>query len=272
MVTGTAFYAGYLSPILLIVVSNLVVMGFVIRSLKKSSQVSKDRKMNGLTMARIVAACSVLMGTTWIIGLFAVDALTLPVQIAFCVLNSLQGFFIFLFYGVRNSDVRKQWKAMCGWRSSDDSRSSSAPDYSRKRHNNTDSIDSNKRLMVHNGKNDFPMSNIGTSTLTTSVSDTLPTEKSATLTSFAAHPSTKKGTFPESEQDGLQTSGKNMDTNFLLQSGEAVGENGTKVAQHGSNTGTNGSHFNGSYNRNESIDMVSGMQPIDINIEIKIPQ
>ena len=270
MVTGTAFYAGYLTPILVIVVANLIVMGFVIKSLKKSAQVSKDRKMNGLTMARIVAACSVLMGTTWVIGLFAVDVLTLPVQIAFCVLNSLQGFFIFLFYGVRNSDVRKQWKSMCGWRSSEDSRSSSAPDYSRKRHHNTDSIDSNKRLTVHNGKYDLPMSNFGSGTLTTSVSDILPAERSTKLTSFVAQPSTKKGDFPESEKNGLQMSSKEMEMTFQLQPGEAGQEKSTKVGQPGSN-GTNGSHVNEGYHGSQSMEMAFGMEPVDINIEIKIP-
>ena len=107
--TGTAFYLAYLLPILLIVTTNIVVMVFVIKSLKASNKVNKDRKMTGLTMARIGAACSVLMGTTWIIGLLAVDVLTIPMQVLFCIFNSLQGFFIFIFYCALNSDVRKQW-------------------------------------------------------------------------------------------------------------------------------------------------------------------
>ena len=35
-------------------------------------------------------------------------------QILFCIFNSLQGFFIFLFYAARNPDVRKEWLACCG--------------------------------------------------------------------------------------------------------------------------------------------------------------
>eukprot|EP00112_Aurelia_sp_Birch-Aquarium-sp1_P021161 Seg562.16 transcript_id=Seg562.16/GoldUCD/mRNA.D3Y31 product="hypothetical protein" protein_id=Seg562.16/GoldUCD/D3Y31 len=162
MVTGTAFYAGYLTPILVIVVANLIVMGFVIRSLKKSAQVSKDRKMTGLTMARIIAACSVLMGTTWVIG-------------------------------------------------------------------------------------------------------TLPREKSsATLTSFAAQPSTKKGYFPESETNGLQTSSENMDMSFQLQPGEAAKGNGTKVAQPSSSTVTNRSHVNRGLKESgsDSMEMIFGIEPV----------
>ena len=107
--TGMAFYVAYLLPILLIVTTNLVVMGFFTKSLKTSNQVSKDRRMTGLTMARIVAATSVLMGTTWIIGVFAVDVLTIPMQVLFCIFNSLQGFFIFIIYCARSRDARKQW-------------------------------------------------------------------------------------------------------------------------------------------------------------------
>ena len=59
---------------------------------------------------RMAAALSVVMGTTWIIGLFAVGKLTLAFQIIFCVLNTLQGFFIFVFYCARIKDVRDEWK------------------------------------------------------------------------------------------------------------------------------------------------------------------
>ena len=123
IVTGTAFYVAYLLPILLIATINLVIMGFVIKSLKSSNQVSKDRRMTGLTIARIGAACSVLMGTTWIIGLFAVDVLTIPMQMLFCIFNSLQGFFIFIFYCARNKDAKKRWMDTLWSRDTEDSKS-----------------------------------------------------------------------------------------------------------------------------------------------------
>eukprot|EP00112_Aurelia_sp_Birch-Aquarium-sp1_P014568 Seg3157.2 transcript_id=Seg3157.2/GoldUCD/mRNA.D3Y31 product="Adhesion G-protein coupled receptor D1" protein_id=Seg3157.2/GoldUCD/D3Y31 len=196
MVTGAAFYAGYLTPILVIVVANLVMMGFVINCLRKSAQINNDREITGLAMARIVAACSVLMGTTWVIGLFAVDFLTLPIQIAFCVLNSLQGFFIFLFYGVRNSDFRAQWKSMSGCQSPEDCK-------------NSDYIDPNKRLMAQTEKDDpFSMTKMSSGAMTKMASQKLTTEKSATLTSFVAKPSTKKGQFrPTNSKSNLVPDG-----------------------------------------------------------------
>ena len=181
--TGMAFYVGYLLPILLIVIANMVIMGFVIRSLRKSTQVSKDRKMTGLTMARICAACSVLMGTTWIVGLFAVDVLTIPMQILFCIFNSLQGFFIFIFYCVRNKDARKQWKKTLGIKSTEDSRSSSAgfqKDRAAKK-----STESQKGLMVTKNFYELEKRNNLSSTLTTSVQDSVAEDKNLVLKTFA---------------------------------------------------------------------------------------
>eukprot|EP00794_Sanderia_malayensis_P014331 gene14331-15822_t len=134
MVTGTPFYVAYLTPILLVVIGNVVVLAYVLRSLKRSSKMSKDKKMTGFTQIRIAVACSVLMGITWVIGLFAIDVLTLPVQILFCIFNSLQGLFIFLFYCIRNADVRKKWKSMCGIKRRDGSSKSTSghQDYSKK--------------------------------------------------------------------------------------------------------------------------------------------
>lgn len=70
--------------------------------------------MSNITKIRIAAACSMLMGTTWIVGLFAVGVLTFTFQVIFCVLNSLQGFFIFVFYCARARDVRKEWLKFLG--------------------------------------------------------------------------------------------------------------------------------------------------------------
>ncbi len=62
---------------------------------------------------RIATACTVLMGVTWIFGVFAIGELTLTFQILFTVFNSLQGFFIFLFYCVGKSDLRKELRKCC---------------------------------------------------------------------------------------------------------------------------------------------------------------
>ena len=186
MVTGTAFYVAYILPILLIVVGNLIVMGFVIKSLKKSSQVSKDKKMTGLTMARIGAACSVLMGTTWIIGLFAIDVLTVPMQILFCIFNSLQGFFIFIFYCARNKDAKRQWIEIFGSKSADDSKSSSMG-----LQKNRVSKDSNKLLILSTNSYEMEKKNNRSSALTTSIQDTVAGNDDVSLKTFGRKETTK---------------------------------------------------------------------------------
>ena len=62
-----------------------------------------------ISEARITFTCNVLLGTTWTFALLAVGKATLIFQWLFCVFNSLQGFFIFYFYTVRNQDVRKAY-------------------------------------------------------------------------------------------------------------------------------------------------------------------
>ena len=108
MVHGTVFYVAYLTPILLIVCCNLIILGFVLKTLSKNPSVRKDQKMDGMTKIRVAVGCSILMGLTWIIGLLAVADLKFTFQVLFCVLNSLQGLFIFIFYCVRNQDIRKE--------------------------------------------------------------------------------------------------------------------------------------------------------------------
>ena len=110
MVKGTPFYASYLTPILLITTCNLIILVMVFLSLAKQSKLPKSNYMEMSVKVRMAAALSVLMGTTWIIGLFAIGKLTLAFQIIFCVLNTLQGFFIFVFYCARIKDVRNEWK------------------------------------------------------------------------------------------------------------------------------------------------------------------
>ena len=204
MVTGTAFYVAYLLPILLVVVANLITMGFVIKSLKHSSQVSKDRKMSGLTMARIAAACSVLMGTTWIIGLFAVDVLTIPMQILFCIFNSFQGFFIFIFYCVRNKDAKKQWMETFGSKSTEESKSSSTGFHKNK--TGKDSVDSNRRLMISHNFYELEKQDNRTSVLTTSVPDTVASDNIVSLKPFTYNETLKS--LPDEEENANHGNGK----------------------------------------------------------------
>ena len=75
---------------------------------------NKRKPMNIITEARRAFACNILLGTTWFLAFFAVEEVTMLFQWLFCLINSLQGFFIFLFYTARNQDVRNAWSEVLG--------------------------------------------------------------------------------------------------------------------------------------------------------------
>ncbi|XP_071959939.1 adhesion G-protein coupled receptor G6-like [Antedon mediterranea] len=72
---------------------------------------------------------SVLLGLTWVLGFLAIDADSSSrdaFQLLFCVFNSLQGLFIFLFFCVRQKNVRDAWMSCCKERDSRATRSKCA--------------------------------------------------------------------------------------------------------------------------------------------------
>lgn len=114
---GFSFYFGVLLPIGVVLLFNFTILVFVMRALNKrtvaaSQQVGKISKI--LRKTKIALACSVLLGLTWFFGLFAIDEAALPFQWLFTIFNSLQGFFIFVFYTLTSPEVQKEWKKVFG--------------------------------------------------------------------------------------------------------------------------------------------------------------
>ena len=122
MVHGYAFYTALVVPVAAILFVNTVVLATVIQKLHQSGKYRASSISSGnsnktpmtetarvISEARITFTCNVLLGTTWTFALLAVGKATLIFQWLFCVFNSLQGFFIFYFYTVRNQDVRKAY-------------------------------------------------------------------------------------------------------------------------------------------------------------------
>ena len=56
-----------------------------------------------------IAGIMLLYGLTWIFGALTIDKASLSFQVLFVVFNSLQGFFIFLFFCVLGRDGRELW-------------------------------------------------------------------------------------------------------------------------------------------------------------------
>ena len=108
MVHGNPFYISLVGPVALIIVFNTYVLCVVILELHKHYQDKIESKFSQLmTDARIAFTCNILLGTTWVFALFAFGKAIMIFQWLFCIFNSLQGFFIFIFYTVRNPDLQK---------------------------------------------------------------------------------------------------------------------------------------------------------------------
>ena len=115
MVYGNPFYISVVAPVAAKMLANIITLILVTVKLQRSS---KHKPMSDNTRviseARITFACNVLLRTTWVLAFFAVKNVIMVFQWLFCIANSLQGFFIFLFYTVRNQNVRNAWLKALG--------------------------------------------------------------------------------------------------------------------------------------------------------------
>ncbi|XP_072026183.1 uncharacterized protein [Amphiura filiformis] len=102
---------GLLVPIGLVILFNIVVYVLVLRRITASVEGKVETKTNKEKMKKrlINATCIfVLMGLTWGVGyLSVIQATSFIVQMLFCVLNSMQGYVIFMLYVMRRADVRQ---------------------------------------------------------------------------------------------------------------------------------------------------------------------
>ena len=108
-----AFYGACLAPIALILASNFVIFSLVIHQLRRLSARNDQRSMKHYdiqTQLRGAVAVVILLGLTWVFAIFAVGGASLVFQYLFCIFNSFQGLFIFIFYCVMKKDVKDIWR------------------------------------------------------------------------------------------------------------------------------------------------------------------
>uniref|UniRef100_H3AWS2 Uncharacterized protein n=1 Tax=Latimeria chalumnae TaxID=7897 RepID=H3AWS2_LATCH len=104
------FLWSFLGPVCLIILVNLTLFIVIIWILKeKLASLDKDvstvKESRSLTFK--VMAQFLILGCTWMFGLFHVGQGTLIMAYVFTILNSFQGLFIFLVYCVLNRQVRQ---------------------------------------------------------------------------------------------------------------------------------------------------------------------
>ncbi|KAF3696053.1 Adhesion G-protein coupled receptor D1 G-protein coupled receptor 133 Precursor [Channa argus] len=103
----------FVAPALFVIVVNIGILISVTRIISRISgenyKVHGDANAVKLT-AKAVAVLLPILGISWIFGVLAVNMNTLPFLYIFAVFNSLQGFFVFLFHCLLNSEVRAAFK------------------------------------------------------------------------------------------------------------------------------------------------------------------
>ncbi|XP_076595857.1 adhesion G protein-coupled receptor G4a [Chaetodon auriga] len=105
------FYVTVIAFVLLILLCNLSVFITVLIQIRqmKANKPPAD-SCSSLRDLRTVASLTVLLGLTWTMGFFIFGPNKLVLMYLFCIFNTLQGFFVFLFHCLMKENVRKQWR------------------------------------------------------------------------------------------------------------------------------------------------------------------
>ncbi|XP_071193930.1 adhesion G-protein coupled receptor G2-like [Salvelinus alpinus] len=113
-----AFYVTVVAYFCVIFLMNLVMFVVVMVQLCRIKRQNPDNKRHrdGLQNLRSVVGVTVLLGLTWGFAFFAWGPVNLPFMYLFCIFNSFQGFFIFVFHCAVKENVRRQWRTSlcCG--------------------------------------------------------------------------------------------------------------------------------------------------------------
>ncbi|CAH1248779.1 ADGRG4 [Branchiostoma lanceolatum] len=114
---GNQLYFGFLLPVGLVLLFNTTVYILVISKLVCRRRIEGRVADSGSTamkqQLRIAIAVMVLVGLTWIFGFFMISDGRIVFSYLFCIFNSLQGFFIFIFHCLRQKEVQNMWFKHC---------------------------------------------------------------------------------------------------------------------------------------------------------------
>ncbi|XP_069175729.1 uncharacterized protein [Procambarus clarkii] len=107
------FKYAFLPPLVATMTANLIIFSMIIHgAVCGRARVTSTMPERTLFMNQFRMAVSVffLLGFTWIFGLLAVSHARTVFSYLFCIFNTLQGFFLFVFHVFRERSARKYWK------------------------------------------------------------------------------------------------------------------------------------------------------------------
>ena len=114
------FLAAFLCPIFIILSFNIIIYILIIRVLVLHTAGKIERMQISLTTTDAVKMVAsfisilILFGLTWVLAIFTFitePSVSYVIQFFFCFFNVFQGFFIFFFFIVLNSESRNAWKS-----------------------------------------------------------------------------------------------------------------------------------------------------------------
>ncbi|XP_070692870.1 adhesion G-protein coupled receptor G2-like [Pempheris klunzingeri] len=105
------FYVTVVAFVLLILLCNISVFIMVLIQIRQmGANKPSANSRSSLQDLRAVASLTVLLGLTWSMGFFSFGPGRVVLMYLFSILNTLQGFFVFLFHCLMKENVRKQWR------------------------------------------------------------------------------------------------------------------------------------------------------------------
>ena len=109
------FFGLFLGPLFAVLIFNLVIFVLVIRVLVKHSrrkvEKAADAKKYQQSFRTMISIGGVMFifGLSWFFGAFTIAAASPAFQWLFVIFNTLQGFFLFIFFCVIGEDAREAW-------------------------------------------------------------------------------------------------------------------------------------------------------------------
>ena len=115
-----AFWGSFLAPIIFILIFNFIIFIWIAVILILHARRTSARKMETMNYKSTgqlmisIGGVSALFGITWLFAIltFSLPGLREAFQILFTLFNSLQGFFIFLFFCAISKEARESWKEL----------------------------------------------------------------------------------------------------------------------------------------------------------------
>ncbi|KAF5284108.1 hypothetical protein FQA39_LY17099 [Lamprigera yunnana] len=111
------FIYSFVGPVIVVIILNLIFLSMAIIMMCRHANASvsmKNKEHSRLASVRAWLRGAVilvfLLGLTWTFGFLYLDRESVAMAYIFAALNSLQGFFIFIFHYVQNEKVRKEYR------------------------------------------------------------------------------------------------------------------------------------------------------------------